>query len=184
MLDQATMATWMPYVPPRGPELKALERFFPAQTTWTGTIEANGQGPGSPPMDVIGGGVSHWIMDGLWLQSDCSQEQYVDGRCVHTWQLHLVIGWDSPTQTYRATMLDNNGFVSLLDGRIEGDRLLMLLEMRPDTAAQPLVFRFIWDASEQGVITWTNESSVGGGSWQLIERYRMLPIEDARQDPA
>src|SRR5687767_14696820 len=106
MIDQATIPAWTPYVPARGPQLRALERFFPAKTTWTGTIEANGMGAGSPQMEAVGESTSHWIMHDLWLQCDCSQEQFVDGRRVHTWQLHLVVGWDVATQAYRAVMVD------------------------------------------------------------------------------
>lgn len=64
-MDNQVVATWSPYVPERGPELKALERFFPAHISWTGVIESDGMGPGSPPMDACGGGTSRWIMDGL-----------------------------------------------------------------------------------------------------------------------
>jgi hypothetical protein len=177
MVDEVTMTTWAPYVPLRGPELEALERFFPSRTIWTGSIEANGMGPGSPPMEAVGASTSRWIMNGLWLECNCSQEQFAYGQYVHTWQLHLVVGWDAATQTYRAAMVDNNGFASLLSGTLEDDCLQMTLETTQGPGGQPIAFRFIWDAGVAGVITWRNESSVAGGPWQLIEHYRMTPVE-------
>ncbi len=39
-----------------GPEMAALDRFY-TDVTWTGTIEPNGMGPGSPAMTARGRGV-------------------------------------------------------------------------------------------------------------------------------
>ena len=42
-----------PIVP--GPEMEALDRFYP-DVTWTGTIEAGGMGPGTPAQTAKGRG--------------------------------------------------------------------------------------------------------------------------------
>jgi hypothetical protein len=35
--------------------------------------------------------------------------------------------------------------------------------------------RMTWDISDPGSAVWTNESSVAGGPWTLVESYRMTP---------
>jgi hypothetical protein len=36
-----------------------------------------------------------------------------------------------------------------------------------------------FDVSDPGAVVWTNETSLAGGPWRLIESYRMTPGEEA-----
>ena len=153
-----------------GPEMAALARFFP-NVTWTGTVEADGLGPGTPEMTAIGRASHRLIQGGRWIVVTCSQEQYLlDGTFVLTRELHLVAGWDPSRHEYRATIADNYGHAALLRGRIDGDRLVF--ETIDDSLPR---LRLTWDASNAGDLTWRNESSPGGKEWSLIEAYRMTP---------
>jgi hypothetical protein len=79
-----------------GTEMAALARFY-VDVSWSGTIEPDGMGPGSPAMSARGSGVHHRIHDGLWIVGDYRQDQFLpDGTFVLTWQLHWVTGW-TPT---------------------------------------------------------------------------------------
>ncbi len=85
-----------------GAEMAALARFH-RDVTWTGTIEPNAFGPGSPPMTAVGEGVHRFIQDGLWIVGDHRQDQFLaDGTFVARWQLHWVAGWDPQAKEYRA----------------------------------------------------------------------------------
>jgi len=153
-----------------GPEMAALERFY-ANVTWTGTIEPNGMGPGSPAMTARGRGVHSRLHDGLWIVGDYRQDQFLtDGTFVLTWRLHWVTGWDADAGQYRATLNDNYGHADVMRGRIDGDRLIYAtLDDRP------VRLRLIWDLTNPAAPVWTNEVCLGGDRWQLVESYRMRP---------
>ena len=153
-----------------GPEMTALARFY-FDVTWTGTIEPGGMGPGSPTMTARGQGTHHRIHDGLWIVGDYRQDQYLpDGTFVLTWQLHWVTGWDADAEEYRATLNDNYGHADVMRGRIRGNRLVY-----ESVGGDPVRLRMTWDISDPGSAVWTNESSVAGGPWTLVESYRMTP---------
>src|SRR6185369_2076923 len=96
MTDVAVVAAVPRPIEP-GVEMVALARFYP-NVTWTGEIEPDGMGPGTPAMTARGRGEHTIIQDGRWIVGDYRQEQYLlDGAPVLTWQLHWVVGWD-PTR--------------------------------------------------------------------------------------
>jgi hypothetical protein len=153
-----------------GPEMTALQRFFP-DVTWVGQIESGGMGPETPAMSAHGFGVHQSIQDGRWIVGDYEQGQYAaDGTRVLTWQLHWVVGWDPARQAYRATLADNYGHADVMTGHLDGDRLVF--ESEPGS---PVRLRMTWDASDPQHLQWSNESSVNGGPWRLIERYHLRP---------
>jgi hypothetical protein len=148
----------------------ALRRFHP-DVTWTGTINENGMGPGSPPMTAVGRGAHRLIQDGRWIVGDYQQDQFgPDGGFVLTWQLHWVAGWDPMNNEYRATLADNYGHADVMRGTVSGDRLVF------ETIGEAAVrLRLVWDVSDPSDITWTNEISLGGASWALVETYHLNP---------
>lgn len=158
-----------PIVP--GPEMEALDRFYP-DVTWTGTIEAGGMGPGTPAQTAKGRGKHERIQDGRWIVGSYEQDQLLlDGTFVLRWQLHWVVGWDPTNAEYRATIADNYGHADVMRGQIEGDRLVF------ESIGDPIVrLRLTWDASDPGDITWRNEISVGDAPWSLVEEYHMTPV--------
>ena len=167
---ETTIAVPRPIV--AGPEMEALGRFYP-DVTWTGHIVEGGMGPGSPAMTANGFGVHDSIQDGRWIVGNYEQEQHTaDGTPVLTWQLHWVVGWDPLRQAYRATLADNYGHADVMDGHIEGDRLVFETPL-----GEPMRLRMVWDATDPDDLVWSNESSVGDGPWTLIERYHMRPTE-------
>jgi hypothetical protein len=153
-----------------GPEMAALDRFY-TNVTWTGTIEPNGMGPGSPAMTARGRGVHSRLHDGLWIVGDYRQDQFLtDGTFVLTWRLHWVTGWDTDAGQYRATLNDNYGHADVMRGRIDGDRLIY---ETPDE--RPVRLRLTWDLTDPDTPVWTNEVCLRGDTWQLVESYRMRP---------
>ncbi|HEX6400068.1 MAG TPA: hypothetical protein VF108_06310 [Actinomycetota bacterium] len=154
-----------------GQEMKELARFH-RDITWTGEIEPDGMGPGTPAMIAVGFGSHETIQGGRWIVGTYEQEQFlVDGTPVLNWQLHWVAGWDPANAEYRATIADNYGRADVLRGRIEGDRLIFET-VAPDALVR---VRLTWDASDPMGILWRNEVSAAGGPWTLVEEYRCLP---------
>ena len=155
-----------------GEETAALRRFH-RDVTWQGRIEEGGMGPGTPAQTATGKATHHWIQDGRWVVGDFEQEQYLeDGTFVLKWQLHWVCGWDDANGEYRATIADCYGHTEIMRGRIEGDQMIFA-SMRQT----PPMLMMTWDASVPDLLLWRNEMSLDGEDWQLIEEYRMVPID-------
>jgi hypothetical protein len=102
--------------------------------------------------------------------ADDDRTRLPDGTFVLTWQLHWVTGWDADAEEYRATLNDNYGHADVMRGRIHGNRLVY-----ESVGGDPVRLRMTWDISDPGSAVWTNESSVAGGPWTLVESYRMTP---------
>jgi hypothetical protein len=153
-----------------GPEIAALAPFY-RDWSWTGTIEANGMGPGSPEMSGVGRATCRLIQDGLWWACDFEQEQRLaDGTYVLTWKLHWVTGWDRVAGEYRATSADNNGpTLALFRGQIEDNRLVY------ESMAEALPrIRLTWILDDATHARWRNEYTLDGSAWTLVEEYRMV----------
>jgi hypothetical protein len=163
------IATSIPRSAQPGPEVAALAPFY-RDWTWTGTIEPNGMGPGSPEMIGIGHATCRLVQDGLWWACDFEQEQrLVDGTFVLTWQLHWVAGWDGMARGYRASSADNNGpNLAIYRGHIDGNRLVY----ESLTDALPRI-RLTWILDDDTHARWRNEYTLDGTNWTLIEEYRM-----------
>lgn len=169
MNDNVVPVVPMPRVP--GEEIELLKRFY-FDCTWSGVIEANGMGPGSPRMTATGSGKHHTIQDGRWIVGDYQQDQRLeDGTFVLKWELHWVAGWDAVTSAYVATMADCYGNAGVMMGKIEGDQLIY---ESPETA--PVRIRLTWDLSDAAAPRWRNELSTDGSGWTLIEEYRLRPL--------
>jgi hypothetical protein len=159
----------LPHSAVAGPEMAALAQFY-RDWHWTGTIEANGMGPGSPEMIGEGRAVCRLVQNGLWYTCDFEQDQRLaDGTFVLRWQLHWVAGWDAANREYRASSADNNGpNLAIYRGRIEADRLVYesLQEALPR-------IRLTWVLLDPDHATWRNEFTLDGETWSLIEEYAM-----------
>ena len=159
----------LPHSAVAGPEMAALAPFY-RDRTWTGTIEANGMGPGSPEMSGVGRAVCRLAQDGLWYVCDFEQDQRLaDGTFVLRWQLHWVTGWDARAGEYRASSADNNGpTLAIHRGWIDGNRLVYesLQEGFPR-------IRLTWILDDVDHARWRNEYTLDGKTWTLIEEYRM-----------
>lgn len=172
MAEQA--ATWTPTRIVAGAEMAALRPFL-MDCTWTGAVHANGMGPGSPEMDVVGRMTCRDIMDGLWIDCDCSQDQFVGGEKLIGWQLRLIVGWDALAREYRGVLVDSNGVTGIMRGELRGATFTMTPMTEVQAAGQPAVIRLIWDAGDPQALHWRNEASINGGPWFLIEDYVCVP---------
>jgi hypothetical protein len=169
MKTEGQAATWVPPVVMPGPETTALARFH-WDCAWTGTIEPDTMGRGSPRMSAVGQARFTWTDDGLWLRGEFAQDQFAGERLVLTWKAHYLIGWDPRARDYVAFMADNCGHAGVMRGKIDGDRLVL-----ESTDEGPAAFRVTWDLADPEAPSWIDEVSLDGGPWQLIERYVMTP---------
>lgn len=153
-----------------GPETAALRRFH-RDVTWTGVVKAAG---GLPEMTAKGSGTFRWTNDGLWVIGDFAQDQFHDGRQVGTWSAHYIAGWDVARAGYVAFATDSNGRSVAFSGVIAGDTFTITSDPLQIGGA-PVKLRMIWDISDPAVARWTNEMSIAGGPWTLVEEYEMRP---------
>ena len=152
-----------------GLQMAALARFY-RDWRWTGLIEENGMGPGSPAMTGTGLATCRLIQDGLWYDCSFQQEQrLLDGRFVLTWQLHWITGWDGRAGEYLACSADNNvPTLEIYRGWLDGDRLTY----EPLGESLPRI-RLTWILDGADHARWRNEITLDGQTWSLIEEYRM-----------
>jgi hypothetical protein len=152
-----------------GPQVAALAPFY-EDATWTGRIQPDGMGPGSPEMIGRGSATCRLIQDGLWYDCDFEQDQYLlDGTLVLKWQLHWITGWDARVGEYRAASADNNGpTLAMYRGTIDGNRLVY----EPIQEELPRI-RLTWELTESTHCKWRNELTLDGHTWSLIEEYDM-----------
>src|SRR5262245_4802906 len=131
----------MPVQP--GREMEDLSRFH-VDVTWTGEIEAEAMGPGTPAMTAIGSGTHERIQGGRWIVGSYRQDQYLpDGTFVLAWELHWVAGWDPSVREYRAVLADCYGHTGVMRGEIEGNRLVF------ETIGEgPVSLRLTWELLE------------------------------------
>jgi hypothetical protein len=160
---------WMPPLVVPGLETSALARFH-WDCAWTGTVEPNMMGTGSPRMAAVGRARFTWTADGLWLRGEFVQDQFIADRLALTWQAHYLIGWDPQAGDYVAFQADNCGHAVVLRGRIEGDRLVLAT-----SEDAPVRFRVTWDLTDPATPRWIDEVSVAGGPWQIVEQYVLTP---------
>lgn len=154
-----------------GPEMDALHQFF-FDATWTGDIARDGMGPGTPHMCATGSGKHTWLQGGRWVAGDYEQSLFLDdGSFVLQWQLHWVAGWDPATHQYRATYADCYGNAGVMNGHIDGHRLVF--ETAGDAAIR---IRLTWDITDPWRAHWRNEICLNGVTWNLVEEYVMRPV--------
>lgn len=162
---------WTPPPPLRtGPEMEALKKFH-FDCTWTGTVKSGGMGPNSPEMAVVGKGLFHPIMEGLWLIGDFEQDQLVQDEVILRWKAHYMVGWSVQEQAYKIALVDSNGVAGTMKGRIEGNRFVA------ETYDQsPVKLQMVWELLDDGSIRWINRGAVNGRDWFLIEEYICTPL--------
>jgi len=149
--------------------MAALAPFY-RDWRWSGTIEADGMGPGSPRMHGKGRAICRLIQDGLWYVCDFEQEQRLDdGTFMLAWQLHWVTGWDAAAGEFRASAADNNGPTLSMYRGVLDDRVLTYL---PLGNTLPRI-RLTWLLDDPGHARWRNEITLDGSHWRLIEEYAM-----------
>jgi hypothetical protein len=76
--------------------------------SWTGTLQANAIGPGSPEGQIAGRGTGTWVNDGLYLLF-AGEQTYTLGELTWAWKGHFLIGYDPAVQRYREILADNIG---------------------------------------------------------------------------
>jgi hypothetical protein len=89
---------------------------------------------------------------------------------VLTWLAHYLIGWDPQAQGFVAFQADNCGHAVCMCGRFEGERLML-----ETTDPGPARFRLTWDLAHPEGPHWTDEVSVDGGPWRVVEEYGLTP---------
>ena len=112
-------------------------------------------------------------MDGLWAMCEFEQDQFVAGKKVISWQLHLIVGWDFLAKEYRAVGVDTNGSALLFKCEVDG----RVFSLATDTTmmGMPAKIRMTQDYANPDAVLLKNEFSIDNGPWQLIEEYVVRP---------
>jgi hypothetical protein len=157
-----------PAGPPKpGPETKALEPFFKTMS-WTGKAEPGAFGPGSPATETRGGQKCHWVLDNFWVTCEIT-DTAGSGKTAMTFKGHGFAGWDLNHRSYRMLFVDNMGGSSVMEGKLEGKKLVFETPTEVPMMGTPMKFRLTFDHTDPKRMTMTDERAVKGGEFKKFE---------------
>ena len=153
--------------PPKpGAEQKALAPFFGGNMTWAGTMHAGAMGPNSPEMPTKGKQTCHVGLDGFWYMCEASSTTG-SGKQAMKWSGHFLIGYDAGAKSYRATGVDNMGFMVTMKGELNGKKFTLVSEAPMTMMGTTFLDRVTWDLE---TMKFTDEhASPGGNDWKVME---------------
>ena len=113
----------------------------------------------SRPDSVVARARVERILDG------CVLREVYDGRNGLSGQSFSI--YDAERQVWHQSWVTNRGQLLLIEGRAEGDRVL-LSGGYPGAAGKPALIRGVWRPVEDGVRETAETSEDGGKSWKLL----------------
>jgi len=161
---KAAAAEMAAMFPKPGPETKALQPFI-GMLKLKGTMTAGAMGPDSPAVDTKGTHSCKWTMGGLWVDCDVK-----DGPAVGkapAWMGHVHVGWDYMVKMYRAVLVDNMGGAMMMEGKMDGAKLVMESVGTYQMMGKPMKSRMTFDLTDPKAIKIAEERQMDG-KWVVV----------------
>ena len=150
--------------PKPGPETKALQPFI-GLLKLKGTTPAGAMGPGSPAQESKGTHSCKWSVGGLWLDCDVKNG---DAAGKHPqWNGHVHMGWDYLNKDYRAVIVDNMGGAMMMEGKMDGQKLVLESVGNYQMMGKPTKMRMTFDLTDPKVLKVTEERQEAG-KWMVV----------------
>lgn len=161
-------------MPKPGEESKKLGMFFGHSASWNGKIAAGGMGPDSKETATKGKAVCKAMFGGLAYGCDV-EDAMGAGKQAMTWKGHMVVGYDIPSKSYKSTVVDNMGTISMWTGTMSEDGKKFSLESDKEMQmpGSPMFKdRLTWDMSSGKSVMFTDEHGING-EWKVWEQAEM-----------
>ncbi len=159
--------------PKAGPEAKALEKFFGANATWTGTMPAGVWGPDSKESKTHGSAMCKPVLGGMWYTCDVVDAMGT-GKQAMTWKGHMLVGYDMNTKAYKGTCIDNMGAMTSFNGTLDGDTFTLETPDAVSMMGQMMKDRLTWTMNSDGTVAFTDAHQMAGSNdWVTAESATM-----------
>jgi hypothetical protein len=171
-----------PAMPKPGAEIKAIAPVFGTGGTWVGNVEAGAMGPSSPVTVSKGKATCHSIAGGMWYSCDV-EDTWGTGNQAMTWKGHMSVGYDLASQSYKASVVDNMGTISMFDGTLNGTMFVLETPSEVMIMGTSMKDRLTWDFGDPKAIKFTDEHKPSGSDWRLCESATVTPVAKATTKP-
>ena len=162
-------------MPKPGPEVKALAPVFGVNGTWHGKVEAGATGPDSKETVSHGKAMCHPMLGGMWYACDV-EDTWGTGRDAMTWKGHMTVGYDLGSKSYKASVVDNMGTITMFDGTLNGTTFALETPNEVMVMGAMMKDRLTWDFSDPKAIKYTDDHKASDGDWKLCESATMTPL--------
>ena len=171
-----------PAMPKPGDEIRAIAPIFGTSGTWHGKVEAGAMGPDSKATVSHGKAMARSILGGMWYACDV-EDTWGAGKDAPTWKGHMVVGYDLTSKSYKATVVDNMGAISMYDGTLNGTTFVLETPNEVMIMGMSMKDRLTWDFSDPKAIKFTNDHMASGGDWKLCESATLTPVAKTATKP-
>src|ERR1043166_748553 len=171
-----------PAMPKPGDEVKALAPVFGVSGTWHGKVEAGAMGPDSKATVAHGKAMCHPIVGGMWYVCDV-EDTWGSGKDAMTWKGHMTVGYDLASKSYKATVVDNMGTLTVYDGTLNGTTFVLETPSEVMMMGTSMKDRLTWDFSDPKAVKFSNEHKPSGVDWTLSESATLMPLGKSAAKP-
>lgn len=164
-----------PAMPKPGDEVKAIAPVFGTSGTWHGKVEPGAMGPDSKATVSRGKAMCRPIVGGMWYACDV-EDTWGAGKDAMSWKGHMTVGYDLPSKSYKATVVDNMGTLTMFDGTLNGTTFVLETPNEVMMMGSPMKDRLTWDFSDPKAIKFTDEHKPTSSDWKLCETATLVPL--------
>ena len=171
-----------PAMPKPGDEIKAVAPIFGTSGTWHGKVEPGAMGPDSKATISHGKAICHPIVGGMAYACDV-EDTWGAGKEATTWKGHMIVGYDATSKSYKASVVDNMGAITMYDGTLNGTTFVLVTPTEVMQMGMSMKDRLTWDFSDPKAIKFTNDHQLTGGDWTLSESATLVPLAKTAAKP-
>jgi len=143
--------------------------------TWKGELPAGALGPNYPAMTSHGKASCAPAVDGFWCLCEL-QDTMGSGKNAVTFRGHMTVGYDLGTKSYRATLVDNSGVLTLYNGQMSDGSFTLETPEPVSMMGTMMKDRLTFTAGPSGAATTVKDEHQGAdGAWTTFETDRLTP---------
>jgi len=169
-------------MPKPGDEVKAIAPVFGTSGTWHGNVEPGAMGPDSKATVSRGKAMCRTIAGGMWYACDV-EDTWGAGKDAMTWKGYMTVGYDLPSKTYKASVVDNMGTLSMFNGTLNGTTFVLETPTEVMIMGQSMKDRLTWDFTDSKAIKFTDEHKTSDADWKLCESATLIPMAKPAAKP-
>jgi len=171
-----------PGAPKPGDEVKAIAPVFGMGGTWHGKVEPGAMGPDSKEMVAHGKAACHPILGGMWYACDV-EDTWGTGKDAMTWKGHMTVGYDLTSKSYKASVVDNMGTITMYDGTLNGATFVLETPTEVMVMGTSMKDRLSWDFSDPKSVKFSNFHKTADADWKLCESATVTPFAKMSAKP-
>jgi hypothetical protein len=108
------------------------------------------------------------IMNDTFLECDIADTARSGDTALH-WAGKVLMGWDHQDKAYRAAIVDSQGTLGMLEGKMDGETLVMELVSKNTLFGDSFKYRLVFDMRNHEAIQFRSEVATPDGKWVPTE---------------